>query len=78
MSVPPRSMQMINDLHEWRELLKNDIYKSHVDVIEGLEVFVKERIKVRKEEARTRTFNQSYDKLQAKKDMLTERYLLGM
>ena len=59
---------MIRDFPKWWAFLTYDGFKYHVNVTEGLKFFAEERIRVGKEEARTSTFNQAYDKFQAKQD----------
>ena len=59
-------MQIIRELPKWWALLIHYGFKSHANVTEGLEKFTEERIRVGKEEAGTSTFNQAYDKFQAK------------
>ena len=54
------------------------VFKSHINFTEGLELFLDERIRVGKEEAGTRTFNQSYGKFQAKQDKAQKRKLLEL
>ena len=54
---------MIRDSPKWLAFLTYDGFKSHVNVTEGLEKIVEERIRVGKEEAGTSAFNESYDKL---------------
>ena len=69
---------MIHDFSKWWALLTYDGFKSHVNVTEGLEKFVEERIRVVKEEAGTSAFNQAYDKFHAKQDKAQTRQLLEL
>ena len=71
-------MQMIRDFPKWWAFLTYDVFKSHVNVTEGLEFFAEERIRVGKEEAGTSAFNQAYDKLQVKQDKAQTRQLLDL
>ena len=49
-----------------------------MNVTDALEIFAEERIKVGKEEAGTRTFDQVYDQFQAKQDKSQTRQLLEL
>ena len=49
-----------------------------MNVTDALDFFSEERIKVGKEKAGTSTFNQVYDKFQAKKDKAQTRQLLEL
>ena len=69
---------MIFDLPKWWKLLAYDDLKSHVKVIEGLDFFAEERIKVGKEEDGTISFNQEYEEFQTNKDNYQTRHLLVM
>ena len=69
---------MIRDFPKWWAFLTYDGFKSHVNVIEGLDFFAEERIGVGKEEAGTSAFNQAYDKFQAKQDKAQTRQLLDL
>ena len=69
---------MIRDFPKWWDFLTYDGFKSHVNVTEGLENFVEERIRVGKEEAGTITFYQAYDKFQENKDKAQTRQLLEL
>ena len=66
-------MQMIHDFPKWWSFLTYDGFKSHGNVIEGLENFAQERIRVGKEESGTSAFNQAYDKCQTKQDKAQTR-----
>ena len=44
-SVPPEYLQMICDSPKWWDFLTHDEFKSHVNVTEGLNLFLEERIK---------------------------------
>ena len=61
-SIPKNSLQMICNLPKWWAFLTYDGFKSHVNVTEGIKKIVEKSIRVGKEEARTRTSNQAYDK----------------
>ena len=67
---------MICYLPKWWSFLTYDGFKSHMNVTYSLKTFAEERIKVGKEEAGTRTFNQAHDKLQEKQDKSQTRKLL--
>ena len=69
---------MICDFPKWWSFLTYHGFKSHVNATEGIETFAEERIKVGKEEAGTRAFNQAYDKFQAKQDNAKTRQLLEL
>ena len=69
---------MIREFPKWWALLTYDVLKSHVNVTEGLGKFAGERIRVGKEETGTSTFNQAYDKFQAKQDKDKTRKLLDL
>ena len=64
---------MIREFPKWWDLLTYDGSKSDVNVTEGLEKCVEERIRVGKEEAGTSAINQSYDKFQANQDKFQEK-----
>ena len=66
---------MICDFPEWWEFLAYDSFKYHMNFTEGLKVSAGDRIKVRKEKAGTRDFNQAYEKFQAKQDKKVTRQL---
>ena len=69
---------MIRDFPKWWAFLTHDGFKSHVNVTEGLKIFVEERIKVGKEEVGISSFNQAYDKFQAKQDKAQTMHLLEL
>ena len=69
---------MICDLPELWSSLSYDGFKSHVNVTESFKRFIEEKIKIGKEEAGTSTFNQMYDKVQAKQDKDQTRQLLEL
>ena len=69
---------MICDFPKCWAFLTHDGFKSHVNVTEFLKKVVEERIRVGKEESGTITFNQAYDKFQAKQDKDQTRQLLEL
>ena len=68
---------MVSDFSECWKLLTYYGFKSHVNVTEGLNFVLEERIKVDKEEAGTRTLNQTHDNFWPNQDKLVKRKLLG-
>ena len=69
---------MIRYFPRWRDFLTYYGFKYHVNVTEGLEKYVEERIRVGKEEAGTSAFSQAYHKFQAKQDKSQTRQLLEL
>ena len=69
---------MILDFPKWWSFLTYDRFKYHINVTEGLENSVEERIGIGKEEAGTSAFNKSYDKFKAKQDKAQTRQLLEL
>lgn len=73
-----RKMPVICDHPDWWVCLSMDGFKSHVNVLETMEVWTQYKIRVAKEEAATSHINQAYDKFQAKQDKQVTRELLEM
>ena len=71
-------LQTISDLTEQWSFLTYDGFKSNVNVTEGLYFFAEERIKVRKDDTGTSTFNQKYDKFWVNYDHHVTRQILYM
>ena len=69
---------MISDFPKWWVFLIYYGLKPHVNVAEGLEEFIEERIRVGKEEAGTSALNKAYDKFYAKQDKYQTSQLLEL
>ena len=69
---------MIREFPKWWAFITYDGFKYHVNVIEGLEKYADERIRIGKEESGTNAFNQAYDKFLAKQYKAQTRQLVEL